>query len=270
MTDSQLAERPITAHYEGGRLKFRIRPLFVEALAVFSVIGLALAATAPLAMHFAGSDWRFVTVSITVYLGIAALAAAGLRNHPHERFGAANMITGVRAALTAIVAAFLIEASRLGYEGETALSWAVAGIATLALLLDGVDGYAARRNGTQSSFGQRFDMEVDALLILLLSVLAFVSGKAGAFVILLGAMRYAYLAIHTLFPRLPNALAPSFARKAVCVVQVSALCIMATPLVTPPESNLVALGALAFLIWSFGRDLLSQVRQYPLRNRGRR
>ncbi|MEN3791635.1 CDP-alcohol phosphatidyltransferase family protein [Fulvimarina sp. MAC3] len=263
MSEPGLADRPITTQYEIGRLNVRVRPLLVEALTVFSIIGLALGAAAPVAMYLTGSDWRFVTVALVVYMAIVALAAFGLRNHPHRHFGFANMITVFRAALTAIVAASLIEASRLGSQGETALSWAVAAIAALALLLDGLDGYAARRNGTQSRFGERFDMEVDALLILLLSGLAFVSDKAGAFVILLGAMRYAYLAIHALLPKLPNTLSPSFARKAVCVIQVSALCLIATPLVAPPASNIIALGALAFLVWSFGRDLLSQFQRYP-------
>lgn len=266
MSEPRLARRTVTARYADGRSRHTARPLLIEAVGILSLIGIALAAAAPFAMHFAESDWRFVTVSIAVYLAIATIAAFGLRNHPHGRFGAANTITGFRAALTAMVAASLIEAGRLGSGGETPLSWAVAAIASLALLLDGVDGYAARRGGTQSRFGERFDMEVDALLIFLLSVLAFASGKAGAFVILLGAMRYAYLAIHALLPRLPNTLTPSYVRKVVCVIQVSALSIIATPLVTPPLSNAIAAIALALLILSFGRDLLSQIRRYPRRD----
>ena len=39
-----------------------------------------------------------------------------------------------------------------------------------ALLLDRVDGEVARRTGTVSGFGAAFDMEVDAFLILVLSV----------------------------------------------------------------------------------------------------
>ncbi|EAU42420.1 GTP cyclohydrolase [Fulvimarina pelagi HTCC2506] len=265
MNDSRLEDRPVVARAERRRLPFGVRPVLLEAIAVFSLIGLVLAAAAPFVMEIAGSDWRFVMISITVYLAIVGLAAAGLRNHPHGRFGAANVITVFRAALTAIVAASLIEAGQLRYEGDTAFSWAVAGLVVLALLLDGVDGYAARRNGTQSSFGERFDMEVDALLILLLSLLAFVSGKAGAFVILLGAMRYAYLAIHALLPRLPSDLSPSLVRKAVCVIQVSALCLIVTPLVNPPTSSVIALGALILLGASFGRDLVVQFSGYPSR-----
>ena len=41
---------------------------------------------------------------------------------------------------------------------------------SVALALDGVDGQVARRTGTVSALGARFDMEVDAFLVLVLSV----------------------------------------------------------------------------------------------------
>ena len=47
----------------------------------------------------------------------------------------------------------------------------------MALLLDAVDGGVARRTGTVSGFGARFDMEVDAFLILVLS--GYVAGRLG-------------------------------------------------------------------------------------------
>ena len=43
-------------------------------------------------------------------------------------------------------------------------------IATVALILDGVDGQVARRTHTVTALGARFDMEVDSVLLLVLSV----------------------------------------------------------------------------------------------------
>ena len=43
-------------------------------------------------------------------------------------------------------------------------------MATVALLLDAVDGQVARRTNTVSALGARFDMETDAFLVLVLSV----------------------------------------------------------------------------------------------------
>ena len=42
-------------------------------------------------------------------------------------------------------------------------------LASVALILDGVDGKVARRTRNASAFGARFDMEVDAFLILVFS-----------------------------------------------------------------------------------------------------
>ena len=61
-------------------------------------------------------------------------------------------------------------------------------------LLDGVDGWLARRHRIASAFGARFDMEIDALLILALSVLAWRHEKAGAWVVASGLLRYAFVA----------------------------------------------------------------------------
>lgn len=237
------------------------RPVFREALCVFGVIALALALAAPAAARLAASDWRFVVIAMGVYGGVAAIAMAGLDDHPHRRLGVANMITGFRAGLTALVAAALVEFDRFAPGGDENLAWALVSVAVIALALDGVDGFAARAQGTRSDFGERFDMEVDALMILALSLLAYASGKAGLFVILLGAMRYLYLAIHAVFPQLSRALRPSTLRKAVCVIQIATLCAVMTPLIEPPASNAMALAALFLLTCSFARDLFEQVRQ---------
>ncbi|MDY8109381.1 CDP-alcohol phosphatidyltransferase family protein [Fulvimarina sp. 2208YS6-2-32] len=265
MSETGLEGPAISARFERGRLRVGIRPLFLEALGVFTVIALILGIAAPTAALQVGSDWRFIAVALFVYLGMSALATSGLRVHPHKRFGAANMITSFRAGLTALVAASLIEAEQLGVGGDEAFTWALTGIVLLSLALDGVDGYAARKTGTSSDFGARFDMEVDAFLVLTLSCLAFASGKAEIFVILLGAMRYLYLALHALLPKLPGDLAPSYVRKAICVFQVAALCLIMTPVVMPPLSNWIALLALVLLLGSFGHDLYRQVSRYGQR-----
>ena len=55
---------------------------------------------------------------------------------------------------------------------------ALVALAVVALVLDAVDGWVARRTGTTSPLGARFDMEVDAFLILVLSV--YVAPSTGA------------------------------------------------------------------------------------------
>ena len=65
-----------------------------------------------------------------------------------------------------------------------------------------------------SAFGARFDMEVDALLILALSVLAWHHGEAGAWVLLSGLIRYGFLAAGWTWSWMQRALPPSRRRQA--------------------------------------------------------
>jgi phosphatidylglycerophosphate synthase len=169
--------------------------------------------------------------------------------HPHPRFGPANTVTTLRLALVALLAAGVGEAH------TTTLAWAATAVAMVASALDGVDGWLARRSTLSSAFGARFDMETDALLILVLSVLAWRWDRAGAWVLACGLMRYAFVAGAWAWPWLERPLPPSLRRKAVCVVQIVGLAVVVAPLFTPPRSAWLAAATLAMLTWSFAVDV---------------
>ena len=134
---------------------------------------------------------------------------------------------------------------------------ASAALASVVVMgLDGVDGWLARRHRIASDFGARFDMEVDALLILALSVLAWRFEKAGVWVIASGAMRYAFVAAGLRWRWLHAPLPPSLRRKTVCVVQLAALTLILFPAVAPPLTTAIAATALAMLTCSFLVDTL--------------
>lgn len=233
--------------------------LFIDAAVVFTATGIAAFLGAATIAHLSEIGWRYAPFALICFGLIAAVALAALPRHPHPTFGAANVITTVRSGIAALIGALIFEGDRLADPIEPGLAWTVSGGAAIALILDAFDGYAARRQHRCSDFGARFDMEVDALLILFLSVLAYASGKAGMFVILLGAMRYLYLALHALVPSLPDDLPPSLRRKAVCVVQVVALCAITAPILAPQWTNLIATLALATLSYSFAVDVARQL-----------
>lgn len=187
----------------------------------------------------------------TVFLGIVCVTVAfRQRSGLSTSLGAADWVTGVRALIVALVA---------GLVGETAggrmLTAATAGSVTVAAL-DGVDGWIARRAGAATPFGARFDMEVDALLILVLSVLCWQFGKAGGWVLVSGLMRYGFVAAGAIWPWMARPLPPSFRRKAMCVVQVAGLIVALAPVVPPPLSAWAAAAALAALTYSFLVDTL--------------
>jgi phosphatidylglycerophosphate synthase len=183
-----------------------------------------------------------------VAAAIAAAVTAGRRHHPFPRFGAANIVTSVRALLVAAVAGLIGEPHTDG------VARAAVAIALVATVLDGVDGWLARRTATASSYGARYDLEVDTLLILVLAILTWRYGKAGVWVMLSGLLRYVFVAAGWVFDWMRAPLAPTFRGKAVCIIQIGGLLIALAPFVPPPLSTAVAAAALMALVWSFAVD----------------
>ena len=186
-------------------------------------------------------------------VGLAFALAVGwllVRHDPAGRAvaaGAANQVTLARATLVGGVTAIVAE----GAVGEQALVLVVIG--SVALALDGLDGYLARRFHTESALGARFDMEVDAFLILVLSML--VCRSLGPWVLAIGLMRYAFVVATWVIPRLRAPLPFSRARKVVAAMQGGLLIVGAAPFVPRPLAALLVAVALGALVWSFGRDV---------------
>ena len=234
-----------------------IRPPFLHpplrSLLALAAFVLPVAAVGGLVLS--GRSPAGVAASALIFAGVTVLAfRSATRAYPHDRLGMCNTVTLLRAALAAAVAAPLTVPGLLA--AQPTLAWAVLAVATLALSLDGVDGWLARRSGLASDFGARFDMEVDALLALILSALALSTGKVGPWVLALGSMRYAFVAAALVLPWLNAPLPQRFRRKLVCVVQIAVLIALLAPVVTPPVAAVLAGAATLLLGWSFAADIL--------------
>ena len=182
--------------------------------------------------------------------GFAVLWTAtrfGLADHAHARFGAANMLTFGRASFVCLLLAL---AAGPALDGDA--RWLVVAAGALVLALDGVDGWLARRQGLQSDFGARFDMETDSAFMLALAVLAARTGDTGVWVLALGLPRYLFVAAAWKFPFLAAALPPSERRRAVCVLQGLALLACVAPI---DDARPAAATGLVFLLWSFAADI---------------
>jgi phosphatidylglycerophosphate synthase len=171
-------------------------------------------------------------------------------NHPFPVFGPANRTTMARLVFVALVG------GAIGEPAQPMIAASAAAAAMAVTMMDSVDGWLARRSRMSSAFGARFDMEVDALLILALSILAFTHDKAGVWVIASGLLRYLFVAAGWLWPWMERSLMPSHRRQAVCVIQIVALIAVVEPMVVRPISTAVAAAALALLGASFFVDTL--------------
>ena len=94
----------------------------------------------------------------------------------------ASWVTLARATLAVGVAALVVDS----FTHDTPVALLVT-LAAVALVLDLVDGWVARRTGMATELGARFDGEVDAFLILALSV--YVAPACGWWVLAIGAGR---------------------------------------------------------------------------------
>ena len=176
-------------------------------------------------------------------------------HHPFPRFGTANTVTLLRVSLVSGVAGFI------GETPSDLIAWIAAEAVTVVALLDGVDGWLARRSREESAFGARFDMETDAALILILSVLVWHHQKAGAWVLACGLMRYGFVVAGWVLPWMAGPLRSTLRGKSVAIAQLVGLGLALLPSVPVSISNVVAAITLALLVWSFAVDIAWLKRQ---------
>jgi phosphatidylglycerophosphate synthase len=175
---------------------------------------------------------------------IAAALARALARGPDE-LGPASWVTLVRATLAVGVAALTADS----FAGDTPVALYVT-LAAITLALDLIDGWLARRSGTESALGARFDGEIDAFLILALSVYA--ASTYGAWVLVIGAARYVYLVGEWLLPWMRAPLPPRRWRKVVTAVQGIVLTVAAADVLSRAVTLVLVVAALASLAVSFG------------------
>lgn len=185
--------------------------------------------------------------SFAAFFALFAIARLGLADHPHAAFGAANALTFARATFTCLLLAIVFRDDL-----DAHARWIVAVGGALALALDGIDGWLARKLGLASAFGARFDMETDSAFMLALAILAARFGDAGSWVILLGLPRYAFVAASWRWPFLSAPLPHSERRRIVCVVQGLVLLAAIAPI---PFAAPIAAAGFALLLWSFAADV---------------
>ena len=219
---------------------------------VISFALLAVVLTAGLS--FAGSVFfGNIVVPVCLFALITGLGIRGLLvSYPYDMLGLCNGVTLIRAALVALLtgAIFAPDVER----------WLVFSIASTAFALDGLDGWFARRYGLVSAFGARFDMESDALLGAVLALILLSGGLVGPEVLVLGFMRYGFVALSLFVPKLRGELPESLRRKTICVIQIATLILLVCPLTPAALIYPLTVGVAAMLSWSFAIDTFRLLR----------
>ncbi|MGC5170157.1 CDP-alcohol phosphatidyltransferase family protein [Microbacterium sp. DT81.1] len=190
-----------------------------------------------------------------LYLVVSnALLTRGLNRRTTIPFGWANGVTALRSTMVGVVTG-LVATSFTASVSVPLLVW----LAGIALALDAVDGWIARITNTVSELGARFDMEVDAFFLLVLS--AYLAPSMGWWVLTIGLLRYVFVAAGWLLPWMRRTLPHRYWRKVVTAVAGIALVLAASTLAPAWAGLAGVLVALALLLESFGRDTVWLIRR---------
>jgi phosphatidylglycerophosphate synthase len=222
----------------------------VRTVRTGTVIGLIaqvalLAGLARNSIGFSGLGWL---AGLSYGVIGATLLSRALASAAAQVFGAANWVTLVRATLVGGVTALVADA----FVRPTEMT-ALATLAAVALVLDGVDGWVARHTGSVTALGARYDMEVDAFLIFVLSVLA--ARSVGPWVLAIGLARYAAVTAGWIVPWLREPVPPRYWRKPVAAIQGIVLTVAVANIVPGPVIDVALVVSMALLAESFGRDV---------------
>lgn len=183
------------------------------------------------------------------------VAALTLRPRAPGLVTTADLLTMLRLLGAGVLAATTV----LALVGAvTPRSWLLVVLIGATLATDAVDGPIARRSRTAGPVGARIDMEADAAVVLVLSVLA--ASIVGPWALAIGVMRYAYVAASRIRPALRRPLPYSLVRRVIGATQGVALLTTVVPVIPVPAAGVIVSAALALLAFSFGRDVIDQER----------
>ena len=194
-----------------------------------------------------GRGWPLVLASLASFAAWLWLSRGTFT--PRGDFGAANALTALRLTM----------ALALGLVGRSAPGPVLAAALVAAAALDAADGWIARRSGLASVFGAAFDMETDALLILVAGLALCQRGRLGAWILAAGLLRYVYVLAMVIAPPAAGPVPRSAWGRVAFLVLLAGLT-AAFARTDPVATVMAALGSLA-VVASFARSFLWSYRR---------
>ncbi len=198
-------------------------------------------------------------IALALFYGFSTQVWHARKHWTRSRaFGVANTITALRAL--AVIGTLFV-----GNLSPVVLVWVFA----LCLLMDGIDGWLARRLDLDSSFGAEFDCAADAALVLAVSVAATWLHDGPSWWLLPGMLRYLLLvnAAGQAPPGITQSRSERLWARWAYAAAVSAL--IASLLVPTPVAYLLLAAVTAALLSSFATDFRHLWRQPTVSTRWR-
>jgi len=219
------------------------------ATVLAGVVATCVAAVVP-ALVYGVSAGETVPAVVLGPLPAVLAAVAVLRRRPLTST-VADRVTLGRAVLLSGCTATTV----LVLIGEVpARTWWLLLFAVPALLLDAADGAVARSTGSVTEAGARLDYQVDSGALVVLSLA--VAPTLGYWVVLIGALRYLFVACSWVRPAWRLPLPSSDFRRFVAGLQGAMLAVAMAPAVPVGVAAAGVAVALALLVVSFGSSIV--------------
>jgi CDP-diacylglycerol---glycerol-3-phosphate 3-phosphatidyltransferase len=182
-------------------------------------------------------------------------------NHRHDEtqvlpsFGLGTVLTVIRGVLLAMLAGLIV----LPRPISGWLAWLPAGLYLSAAVADYLDGLAARLSNHATLLGQEYDMDLDALGILIAPLLGVLYGQLPVWYLLVSAARYLFIVGIWWLKRAGKPVYPltnSPARRYLAGFQMGFCAIVLMPVFSPPGTAIVATIFMIPFMIGFYRDWL--------------
>lgn len=161
-----------------------------------------------------------------------------------KAFGYANWVTSLRLVLLLLLGFFIFQIP----------AWVSLALGIVVLILDGLDGYLARKFDDTTDFGAYLDMETDTFFVCLFCTYYYLNEQLGGWVLAVGYMRYIYVGLILLFKLQGRKEKSTRFAKTIAVILFSALLM---PLVLPSFLYQPAMIiATVLVLYSFGLSFI--------------
>ena len=200
----------------------------------------------------------FILLQNTIFfLYISYLIFRNFINSGLEIFSLASKITYFRLSISIIILIAAINSNinsnifDIFYAGKIIII-----LSTVSLIMDGLDGFIARKYNLVSRFGEIIDQESDNFLMLVISISLYLNKDVGLYVFLIPLYRYTFLASMKKYDWLKRTLPSSQFRKIACVLTI-VLMIMSQDVYFNYENTVFLVFLSLFIItFSFSKDII--------------
>tara|TARA_B100001564_G_scaffold11381_1_gene9226 strand:- start:76 stop:546 length:471 start_codon:yes stop_codon:yes gene_type:complete len=129
-------------------------------------------------------------------------------------------------------------------------------LAVLSFMLDGLDGFIARKYNHVTKFGEIIDQESDNFLMLVLSISLYLNREVGMYIFLIPLYRYIFILYMSRYSWLKIELPSSQFRKFACAFTILLMIIAQDSYLGHKNTIILVFLSLFIITFSFAKDII--------------